>query len=201
MKISIKRANEKSSINTIHYLLVQLQDKCCHRLFRKFFTDRTCYRQTLLHSEDFYTQTLSHTKAFTLRTEAFTPRSFAHSCASTLMLLHTDIFTHGFTHRRFYTPTLLHIDALTHRSLYKETLLHIDAFTPNPFTHRCFYTKNTFTHRDFLYRRFYTQKLWHRNTFTHAEAFTHRRFYAQKLFTHIPFYTHFAGQRANRNLP
>ena len=70
-------------------------------------------------------------------------------------------------------------------------LLHTEAFT-----------QKTLLHIEiFLYRRFYTQKLLHRNTFTHAEAFTHRCFYAQKLFTHIPFYTHFAGQRANRNLP
>jgi hypothetical protein len=114
----IKKANEKSSIKTIYYLLVQLQDKCFHRLIRKFFTDRICYRQTLLHSEDFYTQTLSHTKAFTLHTEAFTPRSFAHNCVSTLMLLHTNIFTH----RRIYT-----------QNIYTYNLLHRETFVQNRF--------------------------------------------------------------------
>ena len=111
----------------------------------------------LVTGRRFCTQRLLHTNAFTYKsfytphTGAFTPRSFAHNCVSTLMLLLTDIFTHRriYTQLLFYTPTLLHIDALTHRSLYKKTLLHIEAFTPNPFTHR----------------RFYTQKLLHKKHF------------------------------------
>ena len=64
--------------------------------------------------------------------------------------------TKTFTHRSFYTQTLLHTEAFTHRSFYTQNLLHTE-----PFTHRRFFP--------------YTQ------TFLHTDAFTHRRFYTQKL--------------------
>ena len=84
--------------------------------------------------------------------------------------------TNIFTHRDFYTQTLLHT---TH------TLSHTEAFT-----HRRFYTE-AFTHRDFYneiteaftHRRFYTQTLLHTN------AFTHRSFHTQKLL-HTNIFTH-----------
>ena len=86
------------------------------------------------------------------------------------------LHTGSFTHRRFYTQTLLHTDAFytqallhteafTHRRFYTQTLLHTDAFT-----HRRFYTQTLFTHR-----LFYTQRL------LHTEAFTRRDFYTQTL--------------------
>jgi len=63
-----------------------------------------------------------------------------------------------FTHRTFYTQTLLHTDS-SQRRLHTETFAHI-----------CFYT-DTFTrtrlslHGDFL----------------HTDAFTHRRFHTKTL--------------------
>ena len=117
----------------------------------------------------------------------------------------------AFTHRRFYTQTLLHTDAFTHKSFYTQTVLRTDASTRRcgKSTHKIFYTqtllhmvllhKHTLTHR-----RFDTQKPLHTNAFTHGrfytqtllhtDAFTHRRFYTQKLlhtdgFTHRRFYT------------
>ena len=49
------------------------------------------------------------------------------------MLLHTD----AFTHRCFYTETLLRKDAFTHKCFYTQTLM---PYTHSPFTHRHFYT-------------------------------------------------------------
>ena len=42
------------------------------------------------------------------------------------VLLHTDFYTHthAFTHRHFYTQTLLHTETFTHRRFYTQTLLH-----------------------------------------------------------------------------
>ena len=115
-------------------------------------------------------------------------------------LLHTE----AFTHRRFYTQTLLHTYAFT-----LLTLLRTDAFTQTlshaeTVTHRRFYTQtllhtDTFKHRRFLHRSFCAQTLLHTDTFTfthrhfYTEAFAHRRFYTQTLshtdaFTHKHFY-------------
>ena len=82
-----------------------------------------------------------------------------------------------FTHRAFYTQTLLH------RSCYTQELLHTETFT-----HRRFYTQ-TLSHTEaFTHRRFYTQKVLHTDTrkfythrLLHTDAFTHRRFYTQTL--------------------
>ena len=69
--------------------------------------------------------------------------------------------TDPFTHRRFYTQTLLHTYALTHRGFYTQKLLHRD-----PFTHRSLYTQ-TLVHTDIsTEKRFYTETLLHRNIFT-----------------------------------
>ena len=107
----------------------------------------------------FYTQTLLHTDATLLHTDAFTHRRFY-----TQKLLHRD----GFTHRRFYTQirfthahTLSHTNAFTHRrvdtqTLLHRTLLHADAF----------YTR---THA-FKHKRFYTQTLLHTDTCTETKA-------------------------------
>ena len=94
--------------------------------------------------------------------------SFTHRRFYTQTLLHTDAFytqallhTEAFTHRRFYTQTLLHTDAFTHRRFYTQTL----------FTHRLFYTQRLLHTEAFTRRDFYTQ------TLLHTDAFTHRRFY------------------------
>ena len=105
--------------------------------------------------------------------------TFTHRSFYTQTLLRTETFTH----RRFYTQALLHTDAFTHRHICTQALLHTDAFT-----HRRFYTQ-TLWHTDaFTHRRFYTQ------TLLHTDAFTHKHFYTQKLlhtgaFTHRDFYT------------
>ena len=80
--------------------------------------------------------------------------------------------THTFTHKRFYTQTLLHTDtdAFTHRPFYTHTLLHT-----NTFTHIRFYTRTLLHANTFTYRHFYTQTLFH------TDPFTHRRFYTQTL--------------------
>ena len=119
-------------------------------------------------------------------------------------------FSHinAFTHRRFYTQTLLQTDSFTHKRLYTQILLHTDAFTQR-FTHRRFYTQTpwhthrrfytqTLLHRRFFYthRRFYTTLLHTQIAFTHTDALTHthRHFYTPTLlhtavFTHRHFYT------------
>ena len=73
------------------------------------------------------------------------------------MLLHTDTFTH----RHFYTQTLLtkrllHTGAFTHRSIYTQTLLHTKTFTHSH--------TEAFTHRGFDTQALYTQTLVHTNT-------------------------------------
>ena len=56
-------------------------------------------------------------------------------------MCHTLSHKEAFTHRHFYTQTLLHADAFTHthtfthRGFYTQTLLHTGTFT-----HRSFYT-------------------------------------------------------------
>jgi len=54
--------------------------------------------------------------------------------------LYTQLLHIFFTHKRFYTQTLLQTDSFTHKRLYTQILLHTDAFTQR-FTHRRFYTQ------------------------------------------------------------
>ena len=98
-------------------------------------------------------------------------------------LLHTDAFY-----------TLLHTGTFTTQKLSHTTLLHSSStfLHTNAFTHRCFYT--TLLHTDpFAHRRFYTQKLLHRETLLHIEAFacfhTHKRAYTQTR-RHTDDFTH-----------
>ena len=58
----------------------------------------------------------------------------------------TSILRDCYTHKHFYTQTLLHTNTFTHKHFYTQTLLHTDAFT---------------------HRRFYTKKLLHTEAFTH----------------------------------
>ena len=113
--------------------------------------------------------------------------------------------THTFTHKRFYTQTLLHIDtdAFPHRPFYTQTLLHT-----NTFTHIRFYTRTLLHANTFTYRRFYTQTLLHSDTFTqtlfHTDPFTHRRFYTQTLLHrrfHRDFYTETLTKRGTTGWP
>ena len=84
------------------------------------------------------------------------------------MLLHA--FKHRLlrTQRRFYTPTLLHVDSFTHTD-----------------THQHFYTQPPLHTDTFTWGHFYTQ------TLLQTDAFTHRRLYTPTLlhFTHSRLYT------------
>ena len=67
----------------------------------------------------------------------------------------------AFTHRSFYTQTLLHTDAFTRKSLHT-----------NSFTHKHFYTETLLHTEAFTHRRYYTQTLY-TQTLLHTDAFTH----------------------------
>ena len=115
-------------------------------------------------------------------------RSFTHRRFYTQTLLHTKTFTRRsflHTHTRFHTQTLLHTDAFTHRRFYTQKLLHTKAFT-----HRRFYTQ-TLLHADAFTRRcvLHTHTRFHTQTLLHTDAFTHRRFYTQTLLHADAFYT------------
>ena len=49
-------------------------------------------------------------------------------------------YTEAFTHRRFYTQTLLHTEPFTHRGFYTQTLYTQTLLHTEPFAHRSFYT-------------------------------------------------------------
>ena len=77
-----------------------------------------------------------------------------------------------FTHRPFYTQTLLHKDPFTFPA---QTLSHTD-----PFTHRCFYTQKLLhkDHKDpFTHRCLYTQLLLHTAAFTTKLAQSTSQYY------------------------
>ena len=82
---------------------------------------------------------------------------------------HGHFSTDAFTHRRFYTWTLLHTEPSTYRRFYRQDrrfYRQTDAFTDR----QTLLQTGAFSHR-----RFYTQK------FLHTDAFTDRRFCAQTL--------------------
>ena len=155
------------------------------------YKDRSLHvTQKPLHTDAFaqrlYTQTFLHTEIFN-RHKTNTHRSltdaFTHRCFYTHTLLHTDVVTH----KRFYTQMHLHTEAFSHRSFYTQTLLHREALTHRRFNTQTLLHADAFTHRllytrTLLHRRFYTQ------TLLHTDAFTHRCFYTQTLFTQH-FYT------------
>ena len=114
-----------------------------------------------------------------------------------------------FTHKSFYTQTVLHTDASTQRRFYTQmrfthayTLSHTNAFIleisqtllhTKAFTHRRFYTQ-TLLHADAFTRRcvLHTHTRFH--TQTRLFSRSRRHFYTQKLlhtdgFTHRRFYT------------
>ena len=190
----VLKADEKNSIKTIYH---KHKTIVCIVNFVEFFTHRTFYKQTRLHTQSFtHMQTLLHTEYF------------PHGSFYTHRLLHTH--THAFTHRRFYTntftpcrdfytQTLLHThtpshpETFTQRRFYTQTLLHTDAFTDTEtftqthshaetVTHRSFYTQTLLHTEAFTQRTFYTQTLLHTNTFfLHTDAFTlNKHFYAQR---------------------
>ena len=77
-----------------------------------------------------------------------------------------------FTHRRFYTQTLLHTDHFTQRHFYTQRLLHTDAFTHRRICTQTLLQTDSFTHRHiytdhFTHRPFYTQTILHTDTITH----------------------------------
>ena len=67
-----------------------------------------------------------------------------------------------FTHRSFYTQTLLHTQAFTHRSFYTQKLLHrgfyTQSFYPQKLLHTEAFTYGSFYTQTLLQRHFYTQK-------------------------------------------
>ena len=105
------------------------------------------------------------------------------------------------THRRFHTETLsqtrLHTETFTHRRFYTQTLLHADAFT-----HRRFYTQLLLHWHTFTHKRFYTQTLLHTEDFTrrcfytHTHTLIHRGFYTQKLLKSVSIW-HFMVLNSN----
>ena len=85
---------------------------------------------------------------------------------------HGHFSTDAFTHKRFYTWTLLHTEPSTYRRFYRQT----DTFTDRQMllqtdacTHRSFFTQTL------LHTEVFTQKL------LHTDAFTDRRFCTQTL--------------------
>ena len=130
-------------------------------LHRAAFTHRSLSAQKLLH-------TLLQRGAFTqtpLRRAAFTHRSIYTEKPSDRAALHTRKL---FTHRNFYTQTLLQ-KAVAHRSFYTEKPLHRAAFT-----RRSIYTEKPLHTDAFIHRRFCTQ------TLLHTGAFPHESFYTRK---------------------
>ena len=121
-----------------------------------------------------------------------------HTEACTQRNLHRDPFTWKvFTHRSFYTQTLLHREVFTRRSFYTrrsftqrsfytqkllptEKLLHTEAFC----------TENFCTVKSLHRGSFYTDKSAHTGAFTqrslcteghlHTDAFTHKSFYTEQ---------------------
>ena len=93
-----------------------------------------------------------------------------------------------FTHRSFYTQTLLHTQTFTHRSFYTQKLLHRGFYTQS------FYPQKLWHTEAFTYGSFYTQTLLHRHFYTqtrlHTDTFTHRLFYTQELLLHTSALTH-----------
>ena len=110
---------------------------------RRLLRTDACIR-TPLHTNTFYillyTQTLSHTNAFTRKCFYTHGRSYTQTPlhAQRLWHTHTDTLTHrrfsthtlSYTNRRFYTHSLLHTDAFAHtKCFYTQTPLHGDALT------------------------------------------------------------------------
>ena len=98
--------------------------------------------------------------------------------------------TDTFTHRCFYTETLLR-NTFTHSNFYTQTPLYTH-------TQRHFYTRTPLPKAIFTHKRFYTRMLLHTGAFTHKhvytqthlhrDAFTHRRFYTDAC-TRTPLHT------------
>ena len=93
-----------------------------------------------------------------LRTETFRNRSFPRD---------KYIYIITYTHKRFYTQTLLQLKPFTH-----ETLLN-----PYSFTYKYFYTQillhtDIFQTETFIHKHFYRQILLHTNIFTCFRGFT-----------------------------
>ena len=92
---------------------------------RKLFICRHFYTHILF----LYAHTLLYTNAFTDGHTFFTHNPFTHKHFYTQTLLHTD----PFTHKLVYTQSLLHTRMFTHKRLCTETLLDTNAFTHQRF--------------------------------------------------------------------
>ena len=103
--------------------------------------------------------------------------------------------TDTFTHRCFYTETLLrntftHSNFYTQTPLYTHTQRHFYTRTPLPkaiFTHKRFYTRMLLHTGAFTHKHVYTQTHLHRDAFT--QTLVHGRLYTQTPFTQWRFHT------------
>ena len=173
----------------------------------------------------FHTKKLLYTDPCTCRNLVTQTLLHTAMLLHTVTLLHTNALAHTHTHRRLYTRTPLHTEAVTHRWFYTQMLLHTGTFThtllhTDAFTYKhliYIYTKtlvhtDAFTHRHLTLRRLYTQTLLYTKLFTHTkmplqtQASTHRDFYTQN-FEHaknwilLQFLADQASFRANGLLP
>ena len=145
------------------------------------------------------THTLTHTHSEVIVVVATSLHEANSECCTFRSAQQTLSNTDPFTHKPFYTQTILYTDALMQRRFYATTLLHTD-----PFTHKPFYTQTLVHANTFMQKRVCTQMLLQTDAFTHitlyaqkllhANAFTHRCFYTHKLqhtgaFTHRCFHT------------
>ena len=157
-------------------------------------THKQTRRQTPGH-----THTLTHTHSEVIVVVATSLHEANSECCTFRSAQQTLSNTDPFTHKPFYTQTILYTDALMQRRFYATTLLHTD-----PFTHKPFYTQTLVHANTFMQKRVCTQMLLQTDAFTHitlyaqkllhADAFTHRCFYTHKLqhtgaFTHRCFHT------------
>ena len=137
----------------------------------QFCTHRGIYTEKPLHAEPVHSSFYTEKNEKPLRRGAFAHRS---------------VYT--FTPESLFSQKLLH----THRSFYTPNSLHIDA------TNRCFLHRYTET---FVYRSFYAEKLWRRKLL-HTETFTHRRLYSQnRLHTHRLSHRSFYRQNSHTRKP
>ena len=134
-------------------------------------TQRSLYRETLLHTEafthrSFYPHTRFYSQKF-LHGEVFAERSTESFYAQ--KLLHRDsgksLHRRAFTHRLVSTQKLLHTGACTQRSFSTEKPFHI------------FDTEELLHTETFTQRSLYTGTLLHTQTRLHTKTFTQRSFY------------------------
>jgi len=97
---------------------------------RNFYTETLLHTEKLLHTTSFYTEKLSHTANHS---------KLSHTASVYTQNTCTQLFYtwQAFTHRNFYTETLLHTEKLLHTaSFYTANLLHTASFYRKKFLQR-----------------------------------------------------------------